>query len=305
MNDQPEQFGNAGAAGRLDLTLPDGYKTYCVFIDAAEGIQRQTPVLYMHGIQSHPGWFAGSAGALAAAGFPVYKIVRRGSGENKLERGHASSARQLLDDVDSAVDFILSQEVASKLNEVKKQEQDSANKINLLGVSWGGKLLTCYCLDSARAAKVENLVLVAPGIVPQVDVPVKLKMAIAANLIFGGRKLFPIPLNDVELFTENPVWRQFLTDDPLRLHDATAKFLFVSRMLDLMLKRSSAGALKVPTTLLLASRDRIINNDATSELLSKLAGENLRVNNLDAAHTMEFEQTPQPFYDLLIASLKK
>ena len=34
--------------------------------------------------------------------------------------------------------------------------------------------------------------------------------------LFRPRKLFPVPLNDPELFTATPRWQQFLRDDPLR-----------------------------------------------------------------------------------------
>ena len=297
-NSSPAQksgMANVVTPCRLDLELFDGYRTYVYFYPPPAGVKRLEPVLYVHGIQSHPGWFGGSSGALATAGFPVYQVARRGSGENRINPGHADSANQLFDDIDCAIDFVLAQE--------KIGDQNLSAKVNLLGVSWGGKLLSCYCLGPDRAKRVKNLVLVAPGIVPQVDVGVSTKLAIAASLIFGGGRLFPIPLNEVELFTDNPARQQFLLDDSLRLHKATARFLFVSRMLDTMLKNPQAHSLRLPTTLLQANRDRIIDNKATKALLSKLAGENLQVHNLPAAHTIEFEQDPGEFYGLLVKAL--
>ena len=49
-----------------------------------------------------------------------------------------------------------------------------------------------------------------------------------AARLFRPRKRFAIPLNDPELFTLSPHWQQFLRDDPLRLHQATARLLIES-----------------------------------------------------------------------------
>ncbi len=76
------------------LTLPDGYET-SVFIHSPEktleGQAAKTPILYIHGIQSHPGWFFGSAMQMAANGSEVYQVTRRGSGGNVRAKGHARS----------------------------------------------------------------------------------------------------------------------------------------------------------------------------------------------------------------------
>ena len=90
----------------LELELPDGYRTpVCCFAPEKSGQlpfsaaengncpDFPLPVLYLHGIQSHPGWFVGLAAALSARGHPVYLVTRRGSGRNRLARGHAASAR--------------------------------------------------------------------------------------------------------------------------------------------------------------------------------------------------------------------
>ena len=64
---------------RETLTLGDGYVT-SVYIHAPAAGQARLPVLYVHGIQSHPGWFMASAAALAQAGHPVYLV--QGTDEN-------------------------------------------------------------------------------------------------------------------------------------------------------------------------------------------------------------------------------
>ncbi len=56
-------------------------------------------VVYLHGIQSHGGWYERSSRRLCEGGFEVLFPDRRGSGLNEQERGHAPSAELLLDDV--------------------------------------------------------------------------------------------------------------------------------------------------------------------------------------------------------------
>jgi len=272
---------------RQVLVLPGGYETP-VYVHAAR--PGRVPVLYVHGIQSHPGWFVGSAGHLASKGWPVFQVTRRGSGENRRDRGHAASAGQLLDDTAAAVDFALASTAASR--------------VHLVGVSWGGKLLAAY-VATRGAAKIASLTLVAPGIVPRIDVPAWTKAAIGVSLVACPRKRFVIPLNDVSLFTDNEQMRQYLRTDPDRLLWATARFFWASRQLDRTLARAPRGAIAVATTLILAGRDRIIDNDATRRAVDSLTEGAASVVTLDGSHTLEFESNAQPLYDSLVAALDR
>jgi alpha-beta hydrolase superfamily lysophospholipase len=49
-------------------------------------------IVYLHGIQSHGGWFTASSERLCKAGFEVLFVDRRGSGFNTQQRGHAPGA---------------------------------------------------------------------------------------------------------------------------------------------------------------------------------------------------------------------
>ncbi len=247
------------------------------------------PVLYVHGIQSHPGWFVGSAAALAERGHEVFQVTRRGSGRAVTARGHADSARQLLGDVDAACRFVL--------------DRSGAGRLHLLGVSWGGKLLACYGVAGKHTEAIASLTMVAPGIAPKVSVSPATKLAIAASLILSPRRRFEIPLSQVELFTDNEAMQAYLRGDPYRLQEATARFLYTSRRLDGLLKRAHAGALTMPTTLILARRDRIIDNAATRRMVERLTAGLPVVQELDGAHTLEFEQETGPYYQALALAL--
>jgi len=270
---------------RDGLVLPDGYETAVHVYAVPAGVARRAPVVYLHGIQSHPGWFVASAAALAGAGHPVYQPTRRGSGANREDRGHARSADQLLDDLAAACRFAL--------------DDSGAARFHLVGVSWGGKLAAAFLAAGAEGLDVASLTLVAPGIAPRVDVSVGVKLAVGLSLLCCPRRRFDIPLSEVELFTDNEAMRRYLRGDRHRLHRATGRFLYVSRCLDRLLRRAPRGAISGPTTLVLASRDRIIDNARTRAAVDRLADEETRVVDLPGAHTLEFEEDPTPLFDVL------
>jgi len=275
---------------RAVLPLNDGYQT-CVYVYRPAGRTSLSPVVYLHGIQSHPGWFVGSASALAKAGHPVFLPVRRGSGENTADRGHAQSARQLLDDVETACRFVL--------------ERTGAERLHLLGVSWGGKLAATYAASADRGVDLATLTLVAPGIAAKVDVVLGTKLSVAMALLVSPRRQFDIPLNDPALFTSNETMREYLRGDAHRLHKATGRFLYVSYCIDGRLRRAERGAIKMPTTLLLSARDRIIDNDATEAVVKKLTGRRALVQSFEGDHTLEFEPDPSAYFEALVQAVAR
>ncbi len=284
-----------GAAERT-LALPDGHVGLLTVrkaagTDAAGGPGLRGPVVYLHGIQSHPGWFAGSAAALAAAGHDVYQPTRRGSGADQVSPGHADSAGQLLDDLAAVVRHAVG--------------ESGVDRVHLAGVSWGGKLAAAAAATGRAGAPVASLTLIAPGIAPRVDVSPWTKLRIGLSLLFRPWGRFAIPLNEPQLFTDNPVRREYIAADPLRLRRATAKFLWASRCLDRMIARAPEGAVVAPTTLLLAQRDRIIDNPRTRHVVARLTAGRAEVRSFPAAHTLEFEPDPAAFHAALLAAVAR
>jgi alpha-beta hydrolase superfamily lysophospholipase len=270
------------------LGLPDGYETP-VYVHAPQDPCRRRPVLFLHGIQSHPGWFAGGAYALAQRGHAVFQPTRRGSGENQPSRGHAASAAQLLADMDCVMHLV--------------RAETGADRPHLLAVSWGGKLAAAWAASRPGAAA--SLTLVAPGLVPQVDVPWTTKLAIGLCLLLAPRRRFPIPLSDPALFTDHEPMRAYLRADRFALHRATARFLYASRRLDARIRRVQRGAIACPTTLLLAERDRIIDNAATRAAVEHLTAGAADVQTLPGAHVLEFEPDPTAYYAALAEALAR
>lgn len=272
---------------KLSMKLGDGYTT-SVFRFGCDGAELGLPVLYLHGIQSHPGWFCQSACHLAKLGHRVYLVTRRGSGSNTHGRGDTPSAEQLLADVNYACGFALA--------------DSQASRVHLVGVSWGGKLLAAY-FSRYTLPEAASLTLVAPGLSPRVDVGAGDKLRILwARLVQPGR-LFNIPLSDVELFTANPAMQAYLRSDRLSLRQATARLLVASRLIDREIAGARPGCIQTPTTLVLAGADRIIDNGESRTIVSRLTGGKARVVEMPGHHTLEFEPDPAGLLEVLAESM--
>ena len=278
------------AVERLTLTLPDGYQTSVYAWRNGRPSNGKAPVLYLHGIQSHPGWFTRSAEALWQAGFDVYQVTRRGNGEHAEHRGHARSARQLLGDIAASLRFVA--------------DLNGHQQCHLVGVSWGGKLAAAYVAALTDPSGIASLTMLSPGVAPQVKVGFRTKLGVASCLLALPKQSFAIPLEEEALFTDYEPMRQYLREDPCRLHRATARFMFASRCIDRLIAKAKRGCIAVPTTLLLASRDQIIDNDATCRRVTHLTDGRAIVRTLDGCHTMDFEADPQEFLAAVVDAVQ-
>lgn len=243
--------------------------------------------VYLHGIQSHGGWYLGSALRLVEAGVGVLLPDRRGSGWNSMGRGHSVSARRLVEDVLEQVQWARS--------------RAGTKRVHLIGVSWGGKL--ALAAHQASPEDVCSLTLIAPGLFSRVELPVRTRLAVALARVVTPRRHFDLPLDEPELFTANSERIEFIRMDPLRLRTATASLLVASRFLDRATRRARRG----PTTvmnLFLAENDRIIDNERTKGWARDLPWPERKIIEYRGAHhTLEFEPDPCRFVDDLVAAI--
>ncbi|MBA4067894.1 MAG: lysophospholipase [Isosphaera sp.] len=235
-------------------------------------------LVFLHGIRSHGGWYGRSCAAFAAAGFDVHFLDRRGAGLNTAARGDAPSFRRLLDD---AAEYV--QQLRAERGYLP---------VFVCGISWGGKL--AVGLPYRRPGLVDGLVLLCPGLAPKVAPPFVRRMRIALARVLRPDRLFPVPLNEPELFTADPAWQRFVAADPHGLRLATARFLFGSFSLDIYLRRA-ARRVAVPTYLALAEHDRVIDNRRTRLFAGRFRGPMTTVEYPGAHHTLEFEPPGHPW----------
>jgi alpha-beta hydrolase superfamily lysophospholipase len=241
-------------------------------------------VVCLHGIQSHGGWYEYGCRRLAEAGFAVWFLDRRGSGLNHEARGDAPSFRRLLDDV---AEFL--RDFQGTRTNPSLPIARSPIPVLLVALSWGGKL--AVALQRRHPGLVDGLALLCPGFFPRVRPTRRQRLAVLWSRLTAPGRLFPLPLNDPELFTATPRWQRFLRDDPLALHQATARLLVESVRLDGYL-RWTPRHVRVPVLLQLAGRDRIIDNARTRAFVGRFAAATEVIEYPEAHHTLEFEPDP-------------
>jgi alpha-beta hydrolase superfamily lysophospholipase len=243
----------------------------------------------LHGVQSHGGWYYGLGRTLAAEGYSVSFPDRRGSGANTLDRGHTPSPRRL------------NLDLAEWLRAVRTECPELP--IALAGISWGGKLAV---IAAARHPElVDALALICPGLQPRVGVSRRERLAIAWAFLTNRRKTFPIPLSDPALFTDNPEGQAFIAADPYSLRQGTAGLLAASFFIDRLVGRAPARA-RQPALLMLAGRDRIVDNARTLAYFERLASTEREVIEYpEGHHTLEFDPEPSRYALDLVAWLDR
>jgi len=200
-------------------------------------------VLYLHGIESHGGWFDEAADLLCQEGFDVYCLDRRGSGMNRENRGLASG------NIDGW------EQLTTDIEVFAKPLHDQYETVILTGLSWGGKLALAYAL--AFPEHCDGLVLVTPGM--RTKLPGQGNTAVQV-LSSTPDDYVEIPI-EPEMFTDDPDYLDKLRRDPLRLHYATARFFVEGLELDRHIDRRMPSN-ELPILLILAGKDRIIDNQA-------------------------------------------
>jgi pimeloyl-ACP methyl ester carboxylesterase len=174
--------------------------------------------------------------------------------------------------------------------------------VHLQAISWGTKLACATLIEHPELAR--SLTLIGPALVPKVDVSLVDKLKVACAMLTSPRRMFDIPLGDPRLFTDNPLRVRYIAEDPGSLRRCTARFLFQTRRLDAFVRRN-AHRLKTPLLMMLAGRDRIVDNEAVRKLAERFTSDPKEVIVYgDAAHTLEFEPDPTPIHARLIAWLR-
>lgn len=248
-------------------------------------------VVFLHGITSHGGWYARSCRHLVDAGFDVHLLDRRGSGLNPHDRGDVDRCETWLSDVELY------------LRNIRSHPLHVAAPTVLCGISWGGKL--AVAVAHRHPDLVQGLALICPGLYSYQQ-PGFVKRAVLSGPLparMQARRV-PIPLADPRLFTDSPRWVDFVADDPLSLRRITIRFA----QADLELTRAARQSVsfsQVSMLLMLSGRDRIVQNQRTRAYFSRVAARSKTlIEYPDAAHTLEFEPDPRPYFHDLTEWMK-
>ena len=123
---------------------------------------------------------------------------------------------------------------------------------------------------------------------------------ILASRFVAPRRLFPVPLNDPALFTATPRRQAFLrAKTRSRCGRRRPGSSSRAARLDFVMRRA-VRSIRLPLLLLLAGKDRIIDNAKVRAAVERCPTTLRRVIEYpEAHHTLEFEEDPTPtFADL-------
>lgn len=242
------------------------------------------PVIMLHGLESHSGWFSRSASHIAGLGHPVYAMDRRGSGHSTAPRGWCGDFHELLGDIDALADRVLS--------------EHGAGRFHLLGHCFGAIPATAYACSRPR--RLCSLVLATPALYTLAGPPAGDKLKILWAGLSGSRLDIPVPL-EAEWFTDVPEQLEFIRNDPMSLHRASARIYWETAKARRFV-HARENALTMPVFMGLAERDRICDNRRDRDFFERIPSPTKRcVEYSDAIHILEFSGRRQEFFSDLEA----
>lgn len=187
-------------------------------------------IIYMHGFQSHAGWFYESAEKLALLGYTVYAFDRIGSG--KSSRGltvipmETSEPAQQLRGKGHINSWMSYTQTVHLMTRIAKAEHPGYS-LNLWANSFGAHLLTAYVLEHAPE-DIAALVYTSPGLFSKLPLPFSVDELIAAAP--GTYFPSPIPERDgdqgAHLFTSDTRYLRAIAADRQSLRQLTKEFYF-------------------------------------------------------------------------------
>jgi acylglycerol lipase len=206
-------------------------------------------ILIVHGLAEHSGRYGLTAAALNDAGFAVHAVDYRGHGRSEGRRVH-------VDDVD---DYVA--DVRAALAEVRRR--DPGLPVLLLGHSQGGLIALKLALDDPAA--IDGLVVTSPFLaLHPASRPSAFVRAVARVMLrLAPRRPLPTSI-DVRLLSRDTAVGEAYARDPLVSHAASAGWLRAIGRAQRDV-RARAPQLRVPTLLMAASGDRLVDAEATRQ----------------------------------------
>ena len=274
-------MSHAGAESTLStFTASDGDNLAVQDWYLPDGVPARGSVLIVHGLGEHAGRYDTFARTLNTWGFAVRSYDQYGHGESDGARGGLPHERRLLDDLADLVE-------SARL-------RHPGLPLILFGHSLGGLVAASFVARTMNA--VDALVLSSPALATRLTPVQKMLMAvvprIAPNLTVSNG------LDPMYLSHDARVVRAYMNDP--RVHDRISGRLarFIADEGELV--RSRAGIWKVPTLLMYAGDDRLVDpagsrafaQAAPSDVVTARCFEQLY-------HEIFNEQDAEPVYETL------
>jgi alpha-beta hydrolase superfamily lysophospholipase len=274
-------MSHAGAESTLStFTASDGDNLAVQDWYLPEGVRQRGTVLVVHGLGEHAGRYDTLARVLNGWGFTVRSYDQYGHGESDGPRGALPHPGRLLDDL---ADLVESARV-----------RNPGLPLVLLGHSMGGLVAASFVARTLQA--VDLLVLSSPALATRLTPLQKLLMAVvprvAPNLTVGNG------LDPQYLSHDKRVVQTYLNDP--RVHDRVSGRLARFIAEEGALVRSRAGSWKVPTLLMYAGDDRMVDPAGSEAFAAAAPPSVVTARRFDGLyHEIFNEAEAQPVYDCL------
>jgi len=249
---------------------------------------RGRPVVMLHGLESHSGWFVQSARCIAARGLPVHAFDRCGSGVSHANPELGCGLADLLDEVDAVVGAALA--------------GTSYDAVHLVGHCFGALVALLYAA-LYRPRRTAGLVLATPALYTRTDLPARDKLRVALSALTGRRAAISIPLAPEEM-SELAPFVELVRRDPLALRSAPARLFFAVWRARRLLPKA-ARALRAPLLVALAGEDVICDNARNARLFRRVTAPKKLVEYPGARHILELSGQREAFLDELAAWLER
>jgi len=274
-------MSHAGTESTLStFTASDGENLAVQDWHPPEGVTPRGIVLVVHGLGEHAGRYDGLARVLNDWGFAVRGYDQYGHGESDGNRGALPYPNRLLDDLADLVE-------SARL-------RYPGLPLVLLGHSLGGLVAASFVARTLLA--VDALVLSSPALAARLTPVQKLLMAvvprIAPNLTMSNGL-------DPQYLSHDPWVVQAYRNDAL-VHDRISGRLARFIADEGALVRSRAGGWKVPTLLMYAGDDRLVDPLGSQAFASAAPARYVSARCFDDLyHEILNERGSQPVYDCL------
>jgi len=239
----------------------------------------RTPIVLLHGLQSHSGWFVQSQRFLGHLGCPVYALDRRGSGLSDGERRECRDFREMMQDVRAVVDCA--------------RTRHGVEKVHLFGHCFGA--IPAVLFATGYPEMVASLIQASSGIHTKVSASFGRKLEILWSKTSRLPACIPIPLR-AEMFSELKECVRFIHEDEMRLRTATASFYFeVVRARRFI--QAHRHLLTMPQFMANAGDDPICDHAANERFFWSLpARHKLLVRYDRSRHVIEFSEQRDDFF---------
>lgn len=249
---------------------------------------RGRPVVMLHGLESHSGWFVQSARRISARGLPVHAFDRCGSGVSRADPALGGRLSDLL----AEVDVVANEALAGT----------SYQTVHVVGHCFGALVALLYAA-LYRPQRVASLVLATPALYTRTDLALRDKLRVAWSVLSRRPAAVDIPLAPEE-FSELACFVELVRRDPLALRSAPAELFFAVWRARFMLPRAAA-ALRAPLLVALAGADVICDNARNRGLLQRVTGPKDLIEFPRARHILEFSEQREAFLGTLASWLER